>query len=138
MNSTIGIRIKKYREELGLTLPELAQKAGISKGYLWQLEEGEMSNPTMETLLKIAKALDKTISELTIGEPIVRPVNNQEITELPESLKKFVERRDKIGEPLSNDDIAMLARIQYRGKRPSTVEDWEMLFMAIRNVSKKK
>ena len=57
-------KIKKYRELRGLTLKELAEKSGVSAGYLCHLEKGSRVNPSTEVMEKIASALDKTIPEL--------------------------------------------------------------------------
>ncbi len=57
-------KIKKYRIQKGLTLKEVADKCGISAGYLCHLEKGSRKNPSIEVMQKIAKALDKTITEV--------------------------------------------------------------------------
>lgn len=134
--TNIGNRIKKYREDLKMTLPDLAAKAGVSKSYLWQLEEKKVENPTLDILVKIAEALDKTVAELTHGEPLIRP-SGQPVRELPASLKKFIEQQKKMNQPLTEDEIRMLAGIHYRGKRPTNIEDWQTIYQVIKSVSKK-
>ena len=57
-------RIKFYREKQGMTMKEIAEKSGISTGYLCHLEKGRRANPSMEVMEKIAKALHKTIPEV--------------------------------------------------------------------------
>ena len=57
-------QIKKIREEKGLTLLKLSDLAGISVGYLCHLERGSRSNPSIEVMQKIAKALNIGIAEL--------------------------------------------------------------------------
>ena len=54
----IGLKVRNLREQNKLTLKELADRAGISLSYLGDIEK-ERSNPSVETLIKIAKALDK-------------------------------------------------------------------------------
>lgn len=49
--------IKVWREYRGLTQQELADKAGISKPYLSQIESGKRQG-TVETLAAVARALD--------------------------------------------------------------------------------
>jgi hypothetical protein len=41
---------------------------------------------------------------------------------------RFARQRKKAGEPLSEDDLMSLARTQFRGKRPETVEDWAYVY----------
>jgi ribosome-binding protein aMBF1 (putative translation factor) len=48
----------KAREKVGLTQAELAKKIGTKQPALSRLERGGFSKATVETLKKIAKALD--------------------------------------------------------------------------------
>ncbi|MFC0236665.1 helix-turn-helix domain-containing protein [Fictibacillus phosphorivorans] len=54
----IGAKIRSLRVEKGLTLTELAEKAGIAKSYLSNIERNLQNNPTFEYINKIARALD--------------------------------------------------------------------------------
>lgn len=63
----VGRRIRILRQEQGLTIKKLAEKAGMSRSYLSQLELEGVENPTIKTVRKIAEALDITASEL-MGE----------------------------------------------------------------------
>lgn len=51
---TIGFRIKIAREANGWNQPELANRAGITKQAVSQIESGATKNPRPETLLNIA------------------------------------------------------------------------------------
>lgn len=57
-------QIKKIREDKGLTLLKLSDLSGISIGYLCHLERGSRNNPSIEVMQKIAKALNKNITEV--------------------------------------------------------------------------
>jgi len=57
MASTIGERIRIYRDRAGLTQMKLAEKAGVHPTYVGQLERGE-KNATLETIEKLARALN--------------------------------------------------------------------------------
>jgi len=59
----LGTNIRRLREEKGLSLSELAEKARISKSTLSSLESGK-TNPTISTLWAIADALDISFGEL--------------------------------------------------------------------------
>jgi DNA-binding XRE family transcriptional regulator len=63
----IGGVIQRRREELGMTLTDLGNRAEVSKGLLSGMEQGIRSNPTLKILLALAKALDTTASELLQG-----------------------------------------------------------------------
>ncbi len=54
-------RLKKAREQAGLSLTDLAQRTGMDKATLSRLENGRNGNPTLETLSRIARALGKEI-----------------------------------------------------------------------------
>ena len=57
-------KIKQYRIEKNMTLKELAEKSGISAGYLCHLERGSRGNPSTEVMENIAMVLKKTIPEI--------------------------------------------------------------------------
>jgi len=56
--------IKKYRKKLKLTQEGLARKADISYNTVIKLESEGITDPRMETLKKLAKALNVSIDEL--------------------------------------------------------------------------
>ena len=60
----MGYKIKECREALNMTQECLCEKAGISRGTLCALESGKSKTTTTKTLLKIAKALNKTVDEI--------------------------------------------------------------------------
>ena len=61
--------IKQRREQVHLTQDELAQKAGISRQTISNLENGsEQTRTTTETLIKLAAALDCTVSDIFCPE----------------------------------------------------------------------
>ena len=64
-------RIKQYREEQGITMKEIAEKCGISAGYLCHLEKGRRANPSTEVMEKIARALNKTIPEVFFSNELL-------------------------------------------------------------------
>lgn len=57
-------RIKEWREALGLTQTQLAEKSNVSRAIICGLETGNITVTTTETLSKIAKALDKNVSDI--------------------------------------------------------------------------
>lgn len=60
---TIGQRIRNYRTQKGLSQEKLAEFAGCHPTYIGQLERGE-KNATLESVEKIASAMDISLSEL--------------------------------------------------------------------------
>jgi transcriptional regulator with XRE-family HTH domain len=59
----VGANLKRARSERGLSLVELAQRSGVSRSMLNQIERGQ-SAPTINVLFKIAQALDQPFSAL--------------------------------------------------------------------------
>jgi DNA-binding XRE family transcriptional regulator len=59
--------VRVWREYRGLTQQQVAEKAGISKPYLSQLETGQRKG-TMEVLSAIARVLDLSLEDLVVEE----------------------------------------------------------------------
>lgn len=62
--STISKNIRKLREIKGISQDRLSKLADISLNTIAKLELDETQNPTIETLQKIAKALDVKVENL--------------------------------------------------------------------------
>lgn len=59
----IGRNIRELRRAKGMTLEELAQRSGFTKGYLSKVENSDKA-PPVSTLINIAEALGANIAEL--------------------------------------------------------------------------
>lgn len=59
----IGLRIRSYRTQLGYSQERLAEISGCHPTYIGQIERGE-KNPTLESVEKIATALNLSLSKL--------------------------------------------------------------------------
>jgi transcriptional regulator with XRE-family HTH domain len=59
----VGTNLRRLRSKRGLSLEKLAQKSGVSRAMLGQIELGQ-SAPTINVLWKIARALDVTFATL--------------------------------------------------------------------------
>ncbi len=60
----IGGVIQTHRESNGWTLHELARRSGVAAGLMSRVESKADANPTLNNLLKIAKALDVRLSTM--------------------------------------------------------------------------
>lgn len=60
----MGYRIKECREEQGMSQEELATKANVSRTIISGLETGTITVTTTGTLIKIAEALNKKVSDI--------------------------------------------------------------------------
>lgn len=66
----IGKKIKEERETLKLTQKELAERAGIDFRFLGNIERG-VSKPSLDTIVKISRALDISI-DLLVAKVVLR------------------------------------------------------------------
>jgi transcriptional regulator with XRE-family HTH domain len=81
----IGRRVAEIRLKLGLTQDALAEKAGVTGGYIRQIEGG-WKNMRVDTLCKIADVLEcqtrdlfeiPTMKKPTSGRPRLRKSNSE-------------------------------------------------------------
>jgi len=62
--SPIGKNIKKLRKQKGLSQDRLSKLADISYNTVIKLESGGITNPSIDTLQKITKALNVSVDDL--------------------------------------------------------------------------
>lgn len=120
---TLGERVRRYRDERSWTLTELAEKAGVSKGYLSDIERGVDVRLSGDKLYDIASALGVTMSDLLGRELISEPK-----WKVSKSLESFA-----LSHRLPKSDINMLASINFRGEPPKSEERWALIYSAIRS-----
>ena len=53
----LGAKIRGLREEIGMSQAQLAAHAELSQGYLSQIENDEVHNPSASVLFRLAQAL---------------------------------------------------------------------------------
>jgi transcriptional regulator with XRE-family HTH domain len=56
--------LKQRREAKGMSQVALAKAAGVGRTYIVKLESGEKTNPSLDVLRKLAKALGVPVTEL--------------------------------------------------------------------------
>jgi HTH-type transcriptional regulator, competence development regulator len=52
--STLGVTLKNARKNVSLTLRQVEEATGVSNAYLSQLENGKISNPSVNILSKLS------------------------------------------------------------------------------------
>lgn len=60
----LGQHIRKYRKANRWTLSAFAAEHGMSKAYLWELENGVRNNPSLDAMIKVAKATETTLARV--------------------------------------------------------------------------
>jgi XRE family transcriptional regulator of biofilm formation len=67
----IGKRVQQLRKEKGMSLTELAERAGVAKSYISKLERDIQKNPSIEFLEKIAAVLKVSVNRLIDQEDTI-------------------------------------------------------------------
>ena len=62
--STIAKNIKQQRKKIGFSQDKLSKLASVAYNTIVKIESGENPNPTIDTLQKIAEALNISVKEL--------------------------------------------------------------------------
>jgi transcriptional regulator with XRE-family HTH domain len=128
--ANVGKQIETLIKLRGISLTELADRAGISKGHLWQLVHGEQPNPSLDILEKIARALETTLGEV-LGQKIVGKGAPKLPSKIPEDLQKFLDIQRDRGNLISDDDVALLSQIRFRTQKPVELKDWDYIYRTI-------
>jgi transcriptional regulator with XRE-family HTH domain len=122
---TVGERVKSRRLELGLSQDALAEKAGISKSFLSDLENGRRSIGA-ETLLDLGRAMGVSLDFLMTGEAS----KDQSEKEIPAALARFAaEQGLSVRETMTLLDVQQ--RIMAARKRPKArleQVDWKAFY----------
>ena len=63
----VGANIKRLRDEQGISQEELADRAGVHRTFISQIERA-VKNPTIQSLDKVAKGLGVPLTEI-VAEP---------------------------------------------------------------------
>lgn len=86
--SHIGPYLKKRRAALGLSLQEVADRAGVTKAHIWDIEQGNANNPTIKTALAICDALRCSLQDL-LGYDTRHPMVSVEELEIIATVRRI-------------------------------------------------
>lgn len=76
MNTTIGKRIRKYREEKGISQEELAEKLHISRSTYQRIENGE-TNSWVNHIQNICTSLEVSVEDILKPEEGYTQINKE-------------------------------------------------------------
>jgi transcriptional regulator with XRE-family HTH domain len=63
----LGETIRRAREGFGFSIRELGRRAGVSAAQLSRIEAGQVEQPSIDTLVAVARALDRNPKPLLIA-----------------------------------------------------------------------
>jgi len=117
--AAIAAALRRERERTGLSLTEVARRAGLAKSTLSQLEAGT-GNPSIETLWALGVALGVPFSQLVEPPaPRVSVVRAGEGTRLAAEQADYVATLLAVGSPHSRRDVYRIEQ------EPGTVRNAE-------------
>lgn len=122
-------RLRELRTERGQRLVDLTHASGLSTAYLSDLERG-VATPSIDTLTTLASAHGITVRDLLHG---VNFAGTSTARGLPPGLVELAEC-PTYGPQLTTDWIDTLARIDHRGRRLRTRDEYLELFLHLRRV----
>ena len=62
--SELAANLKRFRTACGISQEKLAQKSGVTYSTLIKIEAGYNTNPKVQSLIRLAKALGVTVTDL--------------------------------------------------------------------------
>lgn len=126
---TTGEYIKKIRLEKGLSQKELGEKLGVSQQMIGQWETGK-TNPKLETIHKIADALNVPLFELMGFDGSIRVNLNPERERLNEEVQKIIVKQAS-GEEITEEEFQKVSDYIER-----TRESYDKLSKDVKNLTK--
>ncbi|MGB6742854.1 MAG: helix-turn-helix transcriptional regulator [Terracidiphilus sp.] len=100
----IGTTIRAYRLQKGLSQGDIEKKTGLLRCYLSRVENGH-TVPSLDTLSKIALALDLPIAQFFADDTLGRQLNTQKLSD--EELK-FLTQIRRYSTSLNESDRKLL------------------------------
>jgi transcriptional regulator with XRE-family HTH domain len=103
-------RIQMLRKNLGMTQATLARRAGVTVETVARLERvtrariSANSNPSLETMARLAIALEVEVHELLAPQPVVQRKNDQFSYMLANASPAFTQRLLRVAEVLFQEE----------------------------------
>ena len=87
----LSIFVKNYRDKASLTLDQLSEKSGLSKGFLSRLEKGgfDQKNVSLETIIKLANGFGIKVKDILDALKVIEQSD-------PSSLQVFLREKYSI------------------------------------------
>lgn len=104
ISNNIGTTIRDFRLQKGMSQGDIEKRTGLLRCYLSRVENGH-TVPSLETLQKIARALDLQLSEFFAEDPVSRQVSTLNLSE--EEIR-FLTQIQRYSANLSDSDRRLL------------------------------
>ncbi len=118
----LGILIKEYRDEYGLSMDDFADKSGLSKAYISMLEKNENSRskkpiiPSLETIKAVSDAIGLDFNRII---EIIDPDTEVKLTpttaKINRHLRNTIEKLNQLNEE-SQEDVSKYVDFIYSDK----------------------
>ena len=102
--SNIGTTIRNYRLQKGMSQGDIEKRTGLLRCYLSRVENGH-TVPSLETLQKIAGALDLQLAQFFSDETVSREMSSLHLTE---DEIRFLTQIQRYAARLSENDRKLL------------------------------
>ncbi|HEX8813730.1 MAG TPA: helix-turn-helix transcriptional regulator [Terracidiphilus sp.] len=100
----IGTTIRAHRLQKGLSQGDIEKKTGLLRCYLSRVENGH-TVPSLDTLSKIASALDLPLSQFFMEDSLGKQMNTQKLSD---DELKFLNQVRRYSTSLSKSDRDLL------------------------------
>lgn len=132
--SDLGKKIRALRVAQGATLPEVAERAQISKGLLSTIENNSKSNPSISTLRKISLGLGTSLNRLIGEEENLRSGLTSSGPVWQKELTSFIKSQGSEPDPGILEAMAVLQNA--KSLDTANLEYWKFLYKSIENGTK--
>ncbi|MGC9159561.1 MAG: helix-turn-helix domain-containing protein [Terracidiphilus sp.] len=105
----IGTTIRAFRLQRGLSQGDIEKRTGLLRCYLSRVENGH-TVPSLDTLSKIAQALDLPITDFFAEDSLNRKLNSPQVTD--EELRFLTQIRRYTASLSENDRKLLLAMVR--------------------------
>ena len=133
MQESVGQRINYIRKHKAYTLDYLAKRAGVSKSFLWEVENNR-SGISGERLLRVANVLEASLEFLLRGQAAPENYRAPAI-EIPVELSELAEELSlpyKQTLTLLEISSSIVARRSTKSRERKTKDDWRNLYEGVR------
>ncbi len=124
----LGDRLREVRRSRDRKLMEVAEATELSVSYLSDLERGR-TRPSLDTLERLASFYELAVADLLSN---VDGAGGSSIDGLAPGLAELV-RSGRVGEADARD----LNRVELRGKRPQTADEWYQLSLYLSSLMRR-